>query len=302
MKRNSESAFTLIELLVVIAIISILAAILFPVFAAAREKARMTQCMSNMRQIGLASLQYASDNDEYLPNAGLDGVCSGATYYNIQPWPLAILPYTRTPAILVCPDDTGAVGRGGYVTASGDWPCIQTMLNNAGYPGSPFTIKTYASGGTGVDITNDAPLSYASNYLLNPWYTFDDASTGFNYTAAMANSKQGQAVMWPMAKLQCPANLFYITDVATINNTTSTPNLLTGGWYLIPGYGSVTGSDRWTAGGRHTGGRVWVFCDGHAKWMKDPKLSGSQTPDEAAAEEAYRHVGVYTYPDTVSNN
>src|SRR5579864_7430052 len=67
--RKVKSGFTLIELLVVIAIIAILAAILFPVFARAREKARQTACVSNVRQIGLAWMMYVQDNDEsYPPN------------------------------------------------------------------------------------------------------------------------------------------------------------------------------------------------------------------------------------------
>ena len=66
-RLREVSAFTLIELLVVIAIIAILAAILFPVFAQAREKARQTACLSNEKQIGLAMQMYASDNDDGLP-------------------------------------------------------------------------------------------------------------------------------------------------------------------------------------------------------------------------------------------
>ena len=62
--RRAKRGFTLIELLVVIAIIAILAAILFPVFARAREKARQTACLSNLKQIGLGSVMYASDYDE----------------------------------------------------------------------------------------------------------------------------------------------------------------------------------------------------------------------------------------------
>jgi len=67
MSRNNKSAFTLIELLVVIAIISILAAILFPVFGRARENARRASCMSNLKQIGLAIMQYTQDYDEKYP-------------------------------------------------------------------------------------------------------------------------------------------------------------------------------------------------------------------------------------------
>jgi prepilin-type N-terminal cleavage/methylation domain-containing protein len=67
MKATQHRGFTLIELLVVIAIIAILAAILFPVFAQAREKARQTQCLSNLRQTGTALLMYASDYDNRVP-------------------------------------------------------------------------------------------------------------------------------------------------------------------------------------------------------------------------------------------
>src|SRR5438128_3741872 len=67
-----QRGFTLIELLVVIAIIAILAAILFPVFAQAREKARTTTCISNLRQIGLANNMYVQDYDEHFPFAGRD--------------------------------------------------------------------------------------------------------------------------------------------------------------------------------------------------------------------------------------
>ena len=67
MKRSAPTGFTLIELLVVIAIIAVLAAILFPVFAQAREKARQASCLSNMKQQGLAVMMYAQDYDETLP-------------------------------------------------------------------------------------------------------------------------------------------------------------------------------------------------------------------------------------------
>ena len=74
--QKRRTAFTLIELLVVIAIIAILAAILFPVFAQAREKARQTTCVSNLRQIGVAVMMYTQDYDETLPQTGWQGVCT----------------------------------------------------------------------------------------------------------------------------------------------------------------------------------------------------------------------------------
>src|ERR1700709_259862 len=75
--RSNAKAFTLIELLVVIAIIAILAAILFPVFAQAREKARQATCASNLRQIGLAIAQYTQDSDERFPYQGATAIGSG---------------------------------------------------------------------------------------------------------------------------------------------------------------------------------------------------------------------------------
>lgn len=88
--------FTLIELLVVIAILSILAAILFPVFATARDKARASACSSNEKQIGLAFLQYAQDYDEVLP-CGRAGGGMG--------WAAQVYPYLRSWAVFTCPND-----------------------------------------------------------------------------------------------------------------------------------------------------------------------------------------------------
>ncbi|MCW3062550.1 MAG: prepilin-type N-terminal cleavage/methylation domain [Capsulimonas sp.] len=100
--------FTLIELLVVIAIIAILAAILFPVFAKAREKARQISCTSNERQIGLGILQYVQDNDEMYP---------GRTSNFGAGWAFQITPYTKSSALFKCPDDS-TTGNNGYVPVS----------------------------------------------------------------------------------------------------------------------------------------------------------------------------------------
>lgn len=98
-KRN---AFTLIELLVVIAIIAILAAILFPVFAKAREKARQISCLSNQKQLGLGVMQYLQDYDEKYPCIrGVD-----PTWSSIQSgWASQIYPYVKSVNVYACPDD-----------------------------------------------------------------------------------------------------------------------------------------------------------------------------------------------------
>ncbi|RYX83832.1 DUF1559 domain-containing protein [bacterium] len=104
-----RKAFTLIELLVVIAIIAILAAILFPVFARARENARRASCQSNLKQIGLGVMQYTQDYDEYLPSFARDGTSATNKFvsdYTI--WADAIQPYVKSTQLFVCPSNTFA--------------------------------------------------------------------------------------------------------------------------------------------------------------------------------------------------
>jgi len=106
--------FTLIELLVVIAIIAILAAILFPVFARAREKARQTSCLSNVKQIMTGVLMYAQDYDEVLPVAShwdaLDNTAPSTTY---TIWYESIYPYVANWQIFICPSQKRANPQGG---------------------------------------------------------------------------------------------------------------------------------------------------------------------------------------------
>src|SRR5437763_17019901 len=96
--------FTLIELLVVIAIIAILAAILFPVFAQAREKARTISCLSNNKQVGLAFMQYVQDFDETFPPSRFT-TTPNDTANRSSPWTVSILPYTKNVQIYECPSD-----------------------------------------------------------------------------------------------------------------------------------------------------------------------------------------------------
>ncbi len=95
--RSRARGFTLVELLVVVAILAILAAILFPVFAQVREKARATDCLSSMRQIGMAANLYFQDNDGrlFFHHAGLDEIT----------WTSRLSPYTRSPRLYICRSD-----------------------------------------------------------------------------------------------------------------------------------------------------------------------------------------------------
>src|SRR5580692_13126888 len=106
MRTNSRiRAFTLIELLVVIAILAILAAILFPVFSQAREKARATSCLSNCRQLGLAITMYADDHDEAFPCSCMQGMM-GMNAANMQSWLDTTQPYIKNYSIFRCPSDS----------------------------------------------------------------------------------------------------------------------------------------------------------------------------------------------------
>ncbi len=103
--KNQKTAFTLIELLVVIAIIAILAAILFPVFARARENARRSSCQSNLKQLGLGFMQYTQDYDERYPMGFTDAPMTGAPGSK-STWDYVLQPYLKSSQILVCPSDS----------------------------------------------------------------------------------------------------------------------------------------------------------------------------------------------------
>jgi prepilin-type N-terminal cleavage/methylation domain-containing protein/prepilin-type processing-associated H-X9-DG protein len=138
--HRRTNAFTLIELLVVIAIIAILAAILFPVFAQARENARKASCLSNMHQIDLALLQYAQDYDERFPQIRFEWPLVPYT------WREAVLPYIKSLDVFKDPSNPDAR------VDTGCW-------------GSPVVPKSYALNGNLIQRTADdgKPLSFVQS-------------------------------------------------------------------------------------------------------------------------------------------
>jgi len=134
---KTGAAFTLIELLVVIAIIAILAAILFPVFASARAKARQTACLNNEKQIGTALMMYCQDFDETLPlNSGdvSDYLKAGAA----ANWIVGIQPYLKnTDVVFVCPDSVPAINNSGPDGSS----AVPTQFGNTSMQGNAAVMQ-----------------------------------------------------------------------------------------------------------------------------------------------------------------
>jgi len=172
------SAFTLIELLVVIAIIAILAAILFPVFARAKEAAKRTTCLSNARQQGLALMLYTQDNDETVPSA-----------YRINDGPITdvwnlLMPYAKSQDLFYCPDriQTGCTGDpstpdpGRCIGYGFNWGPIQEFqdqVNEGGLLGT-FEVHDTWSGAPGVNTST--VVSTADTFAFGDthdrsWYT-----------------------------------------------------------------------------------------------------------------------------------
>ena len=139
----NRRGFTLLELLVVVAIISLLATILFPVFQSVRETARRTACMSNCRQLGMATIEYCQDYDGYLPAAYTD---LPPTNGLLQTWQDMIYPYVKNAQTYICPDEMGTAGTGTH-------PFTHTAATSAYYYCDNRTVS--ASPGYGSYVIND---------------------------------------------------------------------------------------------------------------------------------------------------
>ncbi|MDR3707053.1 MAG: DUF1559 domain-containing protein [Capsulimonadaceae bacterium] len=243
------TAFTLIELLVVIAIIAILAAILFPVFATAREKARQSACMSNNKQLGTALMQYTADYDECYPNGT-------ASSQNATGWAGQVYPYIRSAAVFRCPDDTNA--------SSGNWSSYAINMNLSNGPGGGYyglqlsaltapamTVLLFeVTGNSGVDVTSPTEQKSPSGFglgTLTSWgYDPDGGGTASSCAASTETLKYATGDLGGRGD-----NCFFAATT-----------------------------------GRHSNGSVFVLADGHAKWLMGNLVSsGVNATSQSAAQQ-----------------
>jgi prepilin-type N-terminal cleavage/methylation domain-containing protein/prepilin-type processing-associated H-X9-DG protein len=246
-RSHSNQAFTLIELLVVIAIIAILAAILFPVFAQAREKARAITCVSNQKQIGLGIAMYAQDYDETYPMADYFDGGVGAQHE----WPDVVYPYIKN----------GQLGAGNlYYGQGGIYHCPSFPDNESGEYGLNNGISNDGNvpwnQTTNVPVATLAVINSPSDTILMVEKGHNNVGWGYIYFEA-GEYAWTNTVGNPPGSVQGT----HLDLDQTKDHDCDYPNAVTGntggnydGCGMMPRY-------------RHTGTTNVTFCDGHAKVM-----------------------------------
>ena len=238
-RRNRDvRGFTLIELLVVIAIIAILAAILFPVFAQARESARQATCISNMKQIGLGLLMYAGDYDEMLPWAA-----SNITTPDNFAWYQNIEPYLKVGT---------ARDAAGVFKPNTFFSCPSFMNSSVpmapGDPAPPAKTLAVRSYGVNSNIMPFMNASWSTNWFPGRFTSLAAINQASSLVFATHQTGGRVAVSGDDVTTQCLGD-----------EEGSSP-----GW-----------NSGFYCGGRyqHHGGSVYVLADGHAKWFRSPSNS-----------------------------
>lgn len=240
--RPRRAGFTLIELLVVIAIIAILAAILFPVFAQARAKARSATCISNLKQLTLGFVMYSQDYDESFPQWKWDqSYRSGSVNPNdaTSLWCNAIFPYVKNNGVYKCPEDARNLTANSFF---GGWFDMATVI---GFP----------------DSVKNSPISYGANEPVT--YNFPNIAS----MAQPASSFIIADMINPLSGWEgwdsynpdnpnAPQNKYRIRRIAYSKNF---PN-----WSNTSWQGPF--DPAWDAGARHNMGNNIGFADGHVKW------------------------------------
>ncbi|HLJ54462.1 MAG TPA: DUF1559 domain-containing protein [Chthonomonadaceae bacterium] len=243
-KRSKRSAFTLIELLVVIAIIAILAAILFPVFAQAREKARASSCVSNLKQITTSLLMYSQDFDEALCPDEIPGQPTA------QVWDMLIQPYVKNQQVFKCPDwvavtnntATGRILSYGMNYRLTEFSTVtRDDVQSLWYPSVPLGIAQLRTPAQTVWIMDNAKVT---NPAAQVTHQEDPSKWILNMTgvASQGGWNADGYVRFP----QDPPDQGYIS--------------------------CCYNGDPWRPAPIHSGGTNTSFCDGHAKWVRTDQL------------------------------
>ena len=235
--RRPVGAFTLIELLVVIAIIAILAAILFPVFAQARDKARSAACLSNTKQMALAIIQYTQDYDELLPVIGDNGACRGR-------WQFQLYPYVKSPDVFTCPN----IPNNRWVPTLSSFSCPGVSVGQGDISGFGWNAAlAYNLIGQPAGVNTNPLPGYALSDIRKPAETLIIGDVSY----------EGEAGYFMQAKNPAAAvsggSVWYYANFR--HNTATTKQYTSGA--------SKTGQKLWSL---PTDGRAnFVFLDGHSK-------------------------------------